>query len=139
MRPSLQLTEKVRPMMSQSVLFPARIFALATITMLLFSSEANAFRIFHVANSSVGKKPPVVKYIYPRSAKLEVPLDFSVREENPTPVIINQIAPCSSPRIEVHVTVDRNRWYRPRGIRVLRAGVFRQSRIPLLKAGYFGN
>ena len=139
MRPSLQLAEKVRPMMSQSVLMPARIFALATISMLLFVSEANAFRIFHVANSSVGKSSPVVKYIYPRSVKLDFPLDFSVREPDPTPIIINQITSCNCPRIYVHVTLDPNLWYRPRGIRVLRAGVFRRSRIPLLRAGYFGN
>ena len=125
--------------MSQSILIPARIFALATVTMLFFASEANAFRIFHVANSSVGKSAPVVKYIYPRSAKLDVPLDFSVREPDPAPVIINQITSCNCPRIEVHVTLHRNLWYRPRGIRVLRAGVFRRSRIPLLRAGYFGN
>lgn len=124
-------------MMSQSVLFPMRIFALATIAMLLFVSEANAFRIFHVANSSAGKSSPIVRYIYPKNFKLDFPLEFSVRERNRKPVIINQVTSCYCPHVEVHVTLHRRGWYRHGQIKVHRAAVFRRPRIRLHKAGYF--
>ena len=138
MRPSLQLVEKVGPMMSQVALFPIRMFVLATVGMLLFVSDANAYRIFHVSDSSADKSPPVVRYIYPKNFQPEETQEFIVRERNRAPVIINRIASCYCPPVQVHVTLHRHIRYRPAGIRVHRAAEFRRSRIRLHKAGHFG-
>ncbi len=137
MRPSLQFVERVRPMMSRSFLLPVRCFVLATITLLLFVSEANAFRIFQVAGSSADHSSPVVKYVYPQGFQLDEPLEFSVRERNRPPANTGHVASCCCANVDVQVTLHREVRYRHRGIRVHRAAEFRRSRIRLHRAGYF--
>src|SRR5210317_503620 len=101
MRPSLQFVERIRLMMSRSFLLPVRCFVLATIGLLLFVPEANAFRIFQVANSSADEGSPVVNYVYPRGFQLDEFLEFSIRERSRPPASTDQVASCCCPHVNV--------------------------------------
>jgi len=136
-----ELVEKGRPMLSQSFLFPIRIFVLAIFATVMFVPEASAFRILKVASSSADKKAPVVRYIYPGSFKQDEPLDFSVREPARPPVIIKRVSSCNSPRINLNVDLYRRPawyWNRNGGIRIHRAAVFPRSGPRLHRAAVFG-